>query len=433
MKYLTLAPIHWIFLAASMVSFNGCTSLKKHSARATHDHAFIQYWPQPREQGRIRLAVKDIIDMKGYVTSAGSEHLWKNRPPATKDAKCLAGARARNVQFVGKTNTTEFAMTASGLNDYFGTPKNRLGDQKHLIPGGSSCGSAVAVARDEADVAYGTDTAGSIRVPAACCGIAGLKTTFGLIPLDGVYPVAPQHLDTVGPMAKDVAGLVVGMDLLTPGFTAKYAKAKAAAPRGVRITVGRFYVKGTDLEIDAAVDAALEAAGFKIVQIDAGFEKKWLDAQRDVRILALSEAWQTNRKYSQAGGVSSRTKTVLALGALESTFRYRTAVSHQAAWRETVEDVLEKVDFIALPTLKREVPRLPFLRNSAAFEETVYSLQNTPAVNFSGNPALALPIPARDEEEPVTSLQLIGRAKGEAALLNAGRIVEAANKGAIRL
>ena len=104
-------------------------------------------------------------------------------------------------RFVGKTNLHELAYGISGINAAFGTPVNPLDPRR--IPGGSSSGSAAAVAADEADVAYGTDTGGSIRIPAACCGIAGLKTTWGRISLDGVHPLAPS-LDTVGPMARDV-------------------------------------------------------------------------------------------------------------------------------------------------------------------------------------------------------------------------------------
>jgi amidase len=112
------------------------------------------------------------------------------------------------VRIVGKTNLSEFAVAPSGLNDFFGTPKNPLSKRRKLIPGGSSSGSAVAIANGTADVAFGTDTAGSIRVPAACCGVVGLKTTFGLISTKGVFPIEPRHLDTVGTIGKDVAHVV---------------------------------------------------------------------------------------------------------------------------------------------------------------------------------------------------------------------------------
>jgi Asp-tRNAAsn/Glu-tRNAGln amidotransferase A subunit and related amidases len=115
------------------------------------------------------------------------------------------------------------------MNEYFGTAVNPL--KRNLIPGGSSSGNAVALASGEADVAFGTDTAGSCRVPAACCGVVGLKTTYGLIPIEGVYPVEPEHLDTVGPMGKDIAHTVQGMELLQDGFAAKYAAQGSKANR----------------------------------------------------------------------------------------------------------------------------------------------------------------------------------------------------------
>ena len=183
----------------------------------------------------MRLALKDRFHAKGVVTTAGSEYLSRNRPPAAHDAKCVAIARQRNVRIVGKTNLSEFAIAPSGINDYFGTPKNpyngwhKLIGWRKLIPGGSSSGSAEAVADGLADVAFGTDTAGSVRVPAACSGIVGLKTTFGLVSLEGVFPVEPEHLDTVGPMAKNVANVVRGMDLLQNGFAARYEAAVAAS------------------------------------------------------------------------------------------------------------------------------------------------------------------------------------------------------------
>ena len=120
----------------------------------------------------------------------------------------------------------------TGVNPWYGTPVNPL--DPRLVPGGSSSGSAVAVATGEADVAYGTDTGGSVRIPSACCGTAGLKTTWGRVPLDGVWPLSPSF-DTVGPMARDVAGLVLGMELLEPGFVVGPATpVRVGAPAGRR-------------------------------------------------------------------------------------------------------------------------------------------------------------------------------------------------------
>src|SRR5205085_523374 len=142
---------------------------------------------------------------------------------------------------VGKVNLHELAVLPLGTNPWFGTPVNPLDGA--LIPGGSSSGSAVAVADGEADVALGSDTGGSIRVPSACCGTAGLKTTHGRVPLDGVWPLAPS-LDTIGPMAAAIGGLVLGMQLLEPGFVPAGASAR---------TIGRLPTAG-DPKLEGAVD-----------------------------------------------------------------------------------------------------------------------------------------------------------------------------------
>src|ERR1700736_1551844 len=261
------------FLLMSFISADA--SPQERRANRSRDHAFIVYWPPPEDSRQLRLAVKDLIDMKGVVTTAGSEYVATTSPPAAQDAKCLELARERNVQIVGKTNLTEFAVTVSGKNSYFRTPRN-LPDGKHrFIPGGSSSGSAVAVETGMADVAFGTDTAGAIRLPAACCGIFGLKTTFGLVPLKGVFPISPKHLDTVGPMAKDMPHLVQGMDLLQRGFAAQYERAVAAERSAKYIRIGRLYIDGTDPAIDKALDDALAAKRFKVIKLDQAFKAKW--------------------------------------------------------------------------------------------------------------------------------------------------------------
>src|SRR5580704_3108998 len=197
--------------------------------------------------------------MAGLPTTAASRPVADRALPAERDAPCVAGLRAAidagQARFAGKTNLHELAYGITGINAAFGTPVNPLDPLR--MPGGSSSGSAVAVAAGEADIAYGSDTGGSIRIPAACCGITGLKTTWGRIPLDAVWPLAPG-LDTVGPMARDVAGLIAGMQLLEPGFSAA-----AAAPR----VVGRVMI-GADPAIDRAVDAALAATGWEVITVE---------------------------------------------------------------------------------------------------------------------------------------------------------------------
>src|SRR6267143_4105469 len=395
-----------------------------------HDRAFIVYW-RPKDKKQLRLAVKDNIDMKGVVTTAGSEYVAKTSQPASRDAQCLQIARERNVQIVGKTNLSEFAVAPSGLNEYYGNPKHPFSKWWRFIPGGSSSGSAVAVASGMADVAFGTDTAGSSRVPAACCGIVGLKTTFGLVSLQGVFPVEPKHLDTVGPMAKDVAHAVEGMDLLQDGFAARYRTAVGAKPLAKNIRIGRLYLGGTDPKIDKAIDDALARAGFRVVPLDQAFKAKWDQAKKDGDTVAAAGAWINYKNYFGKLGVSAKTEAIIALGEFEYTTNYRNALQRQAEWQSTLSQVFKKVDFIALPTLQTLPPTIPLIGRIAILEARVWGLQNTVAVNFAGNPALAIPIPVNHRTVPVTSLQLVGPRLSEAELLNAGRLVEASVAGLI--
>ena len=401
-----------------MCFISGCST----SRVGTRDRAFIVYWP-PKNSQQLRLAVKDLIDVKGVVTTAGSEY-FATGAPALRDAECLERARKRNVHIVGKTNLTEFAFGGSGMNEYFGTPKNRFNGRQRLIPGGSSSGSAVAVATGMADVAFGTDTAGSVRVPAACCGILGLKTTFRLVSLKGVFPLSPDNLDTVGPLAKDIPHLVQGMDLLQEGFAARYKKAVGAKPSARDITIGRLYIDGTDPVIDKALDDALASKNFRIVKLDRRLKAKWNEADGHGRTLAVADAWLNDRKYLDKKGVTPTTKAGLLMGELEYRNNYRAAKLARSEWQYTLRQVFRKVDFIAVPTLRRLPPKVPFFGRSAAFEALVLDLQNTEAVSFAGNPALAIPIPLGGKDDRVTSLQLIGPRLSEAELLNAGRIIE---------
>jgi Asp-tRNA(Asn)/Glu-tRNA(Gln) amidotransferase A subunit family amidase len=414
----------WLLVAGVL---SACSPSWPGAARHRGEHAFIVYWPPPKNDHSLRLAVKDLIDMQGVVTTAGSEHLAKTRAPAARDAQCLELARERGVRIVGKTNLTEFAVTASGKNSYFGTPVNRRYCQAALIPGGSSSGSAVAVASGMADVAFGTDTGGSIRMPAACCGIYGLKTTYGLVPTKGVFPISPKHLDTVGPMAKDLPRLVIGMDLLQRDFAARYAAAVAAKPRASQIRIGRLYLNNTDPAIDQAIDRALTASGFKIRRLDSKFQAKWAQAEADGKTVALADAWLNDGKYLNEDGVASTTKMVISKGRMDYMMGYKDALKRQKAWQRNLSRELAKVDFIAVPTLQNLPPEFPFWGSTVGFEWLVFNSQNTVGVNFAGNPALAIPIPmpAQGKSHPVTSLQLVGQRLSEAQLLNAGRLLAA--------
>ncbi|MDX2081346.1 MAG: amidase [Terrimicrobiaceae bacterium] len=412
----------WRALAVLLV-VAGCATSPEERRERLYENTFIT--PLPVEPSdRPTLAVKDLIDVKGTVTTAGSQFLWKNRPPATRDAACLRIARSRGVPIVGKVNLSEFALGTSGLNEFFGTPRSPLDLRRRFVPGGSSSGSAVAVAAGFADVSFGTDTAGSIRVPAAYCGVLGLKTTFGLVPLDGVFPLSPDHLDTVGPMARDVRHLELGMEWLDPGFRPKYRAARARFPNARAVTVGRFYLRDTPREIDEAIDAALRDVGFRVVVLPEAFRDDWETAQGHGGTISMVDGLLSDQQFRDKPGVSAATKAILTAAALESPESYREALAWRRTWRRSLARVFERVDFIALPTTNGLPPRIPFLGRTAALESLVFSQQNTVAVNYAGNPAIAIPVPIEDDSVPVTSLQLIGPRLADAELIRAAAIIE---------
>lgn len=356
----------------------------------------------------LRVAVKDLIDVAGLPTSAGSAAIADHAAPAADDAPCLAGLRAAiergEAQFAGKTNLHELAYGISGINRAFGTPVNPLDPSR--VPGGSSSGSATAVAADEADVAYGTDTGGSVRIPAACCGIAGLKTTWGRVSLDGVRPLAPS-LDIVGPMARDVAGVATGMALLEPGFTVA-----AEAPR----TIGRLAIDA-DPAISGAIDQILNEAGFHVEQITVPGIEKVIDASL---IVLNAQAWATNGELvrSAPDRIGKDVVERLSQGSKITAQAVETARQEIARWKRTLDELWTQVDVLAAPTLLGFPPTL----EDAPGMSRIRGL--TSSVNVAGVPALALPVPARGPLP--ASVQLIGPAYSEERLLAAGAILEQA-------
>ena len=359
-----------------------------------------------------RLAVKDLIDLAGLPTTAGSRALTLTRgeEPAERDAPLMAGARAAGAVVVGKANLHELALAPTGVNPWYGTPRNPL--DPALVPGGSSSGSAVAVAAGEADVAYGSDTGGSVRVPSACCGTAGLKTTWGRIPTDGVYPLAPT-LDTIGPMARDVAGLVLGMQLLEPGFTVA-----ASAPT----TVGRFRLPGTDPVIDAAVDDALARAELDVVDLEL---PGWSAADDAFVVIFAHEAYAVNRDLVEAHpeSIGEPAATLLAMGSSVTDAQVVEARAAQRRWQGELRSVFDRVEAIALPTLPCFPPSLAV---ADALDTTVQLASGTSVINVGGVPAAALPIPARGGPGLPASIQLVSPADSEERLLALADRVERA-------
>jgi amidase len=355
-----------------------------------------------------RVAVKDIIDVEGLVTTAGSRAVERNAKPAASDAACLKGLRQADVRIVGKANLHELAILPLGTNPWFGTPVNPF--DPALIPGGSSSGSAVAVATDEADVALGSDTGGSIRVPSACCGTTGLKTTHGRVSVEGVWPLAPS-LDTIGPMAKDVAGVTLGMQLLEPGFR------PADAPA---MTIGR--IKTTALpEIDAAIDRALREAELEVVAIELPEMAAGTESSTTIYFKELYDV--DHHLLDQRDGIGDDTAMILGMANLFIP-NYEAALEQAEAWRAALSAVFDRVQLIALPTMPVFPPRLDELDGDITpiiIEITRY----TSLFNAALTPCTAQPVPAEGSRLPA-SLQLVGPLRSEELLLATAAVIEAA-------
>jgi amidase len=358
----------------------------------------------------LRVAVKDLIDMEGAPTTAGSRALERMAKPAERDAACLAGSRAAGARLVGKANLHELAMLPIGTNPWFGTPVNPL--DARLIPGGSSSGSAVAVATGEADVAFGSDTGGSIRAPSACCGTYGLKTTFGRIPVDGVWPLAPS-LDTIGPMATSVRGLVDGMVLLEPGFVPSQSPAH---------TIGRLRTNARP-DIEDAIDTALRQAGFDIVAL----EWDGLETGGSIfQTVFFSEIWDVDHELvdSDPAGIGEDIHVALSLA---DAFRpgLADARAQLEPWRRSLTECFNQVELLALPTMPVLPPAIEDLSLDTLFNVCIDVTKHLAPFNVAGLPCMAQPVSLAGSHVPA-SLQLVGPQGGEELLVATAAVVESA-------
>jgi amidase len=356
-----------------------------------------------------RVAVKDIIDVAGVPTTAGSRAVERSASPAVRDAACLLGCRSAGARLVGKANLHELAVLPLGTNPWFGTPVNPL--DPALIPGGSSSGSAVAVATGEADVALGSDTGGSVRVPAACCGVTGLKTTYGRISLHGVWPLAPS-LDTIGPLGRTVRDVALGMSLLEPGFV--------AAPSPAR-RIGRLRTSGLPA-IEAAIDDALHRAELEVVPIEL---PGWDTGNRIFTTIYFAELWEVDHHLLErdADGLGEDITRMLGMADL---FRHGVEEVREAreAWRNGVLALFEQVELLALPTLPIVPPRLDDLVGDVT-AVVIDITRHTSVFNAAGTPCTAQPVPMTGSAVPA-SLQLVGALGAEELLIPTASLIESA-------
>ena len=353
----------------------------------------------------IRLAVKDLFDTAGIRTTYGSAVFAEHVP--AKSAEAVRLLEAAGYANVGKTNLHEFAYGVTSQNLHYGTVPNPAAPGR--TSGGSSGGSAAALVLGLADAALGTDTGGSIRIPAACCGVVGFKPTYGLVSADGVFPLAPS-LDHVGPLARDVAACVEMMRVLAPGLGTREIALD-------EITVATSWTEQADPLVRSRVEEA--AAHFphrRHVEFPAAldstavFMREVADVHRDLYA-----------EYAELYGDNIRPKIERCLAVTDAEFA--AASASRAGYEERALEALGDADLLLTPTLA-------FVAPPADVDEIATRgdfVRFTFPFNALGWPALALPCGAAEDGHPA-SIQIVGRRGADALVLAAATALERALK-----
>lgn len=374
----------------------------------------------------IPVAVKDLCDIEGEVTTAGSVVL-ADRPPAAVNAPVVARLVAAGFVVMGRTNMTEFAYSGLGLNPHYDTPRSPWDRATGRIPGGSSSGTAVAVADGMAAVGLGTDTGGSCRIPAAFCRIVGWKPTARRVPLDGIVPLAPS-LDSVGPLGRSVDCCAIVDDVFAGGDGRVAPDARPAT--GLRLAaITDFVLDGLDPEVAAAHEAALailRAAGVTVEEVPFP-EITELPTINSGGGLATAEAYHWHRELLASGGdrYDQRVRLRIEPGALQTAADYLDLLAARRRLIAAAEARLAGYDAFVLPTVARLPPPVAsFDSGDPAYYSTtnLACLRNTAVGNFLD--ACALSVPASAPGEAPVGLMLMGAPMGDAALFAVGRTVE---------
>lgn len=358
--------------------------------------------PQARRSG-IPLAVKDLFDTAGLTTTYGSVLFAEHVP--SESAEAVRRLEAAGYANVGKTNLHEFAYGVTSENPHFGTVPNPLREGR--IAGGSSGGSAAALAAGLAEAALGTDSGGSIRIPAACCGVVGFKPTFGLVPLEGCFPLAPSY-DHAGPLARSVATCAQAMEALVPDFRRKSLESLE------EVEIGLSWLENPDPLVCERVAAA--AGRFP--------RRRRLDFPRPEgtsRVFMAEVAGVHRELFSEnrelyGADVARKIEDCLAITESER----EEAERRREAYRQAALEALDGVDLLLVPTLPFVAPEVGITGNDAIRNRmTGY----TRPFNDLGWPALALPCGAAEDGLPA-SLQLVGRPGDDARVLAVGEVLE---------
>lgn len=380
----------------------------------------------------LAIGVKDIIDVGGMVSGCGSL-TTKQAPSAGKDAPVVARLREAGAVIPGKTHTVEYAFGGYGTNVTVGTPKNPWDLKTHRVPGGSSSGSGVAVGSGMVPGALGTDTGGSVRIPAALCGCVGLKTSIGRVGRSGVAPLS-QTLDSVGPLAADVttaARMFAAMqghdpnDATTNGITP--VDPFADLERGVRgLRIGR--IADADMPIATAeMRADFAAAAGRLRDLGASIEAIALPDTLEAYgakcgFIITSEAYTNWRKYAEDpnSGLAAPIRGRMLGGRSINVADYRDARAAQKTAIAKFLSVMDRLDAIILPTIP--CPAIPV----AEVDEAISLMAaHTRWVNYLDMCALSVPTAVSAGGLPM-ALQIVVRKFDDALALRIGRAFEIA-------
>jgi aspartyl-tRNA(Asn)/glutamyl-tRNA(Gln) amidotransferase subunit A len=369
----------------------------------------------------IPVSIKDLFDIAGERTLAGSRAL-DDAPPAKADAPIVARLKAAGAVVIGRTNMTEFAFSGVGINPHYGTPGNP--HDRSLIPGGSSAGAPVSVADGMAAVAIGTDTGGSVRIPAALCGLVGFKPTQYRVPRDGATPLSTT-LDSIGPIGVSVACCAL-TDAVMAG---EPADVPAAVPtEGLRLGIPQT-VMLDDLEVPVAAGferavSALARASARIVELPL----KMLGDYARINIkggLPVVEAFAWHEKLIERRGqdYDPRIRTRIGRGREMTAAEYIRLVEARADFIRRFDAETEAFDALVMPTVPMTAPPVTaFARDEDYTRLNLKLLRNTSIINFLDRCALTLPI-----EEPGTApvgLMVVGRHGEDRRLLAIGISIE---------
>lgn len=388
------------------------------------EELFLQEGTQGMPLYGIPLAVKDLYETKGIRTTSGSRFFADHIPQ--EDAFVVRKMKQAGAQIIGKTHTHEIALGVTNNNPHYGACKNPWDITR--TPGGSSGGSAVAVATGMAMAALGTDTGGSIRIPAALCGVVGLKPTYGRVSLRGILPLS-WNLDHAGPITRKVedAALMLqvmgGYDELDPvsvktlpGDYSSHLR-DTMKERKIAFAIGN-YIEEADPEIlDAVRKAAqvLKEQGVSIKEVNMDFLKEAALANA-VMTQADGAAFHRERLREHPDWFGADVRQRLETGAAFTSSEYSLARRTQAEVKRQCELLFDEYDALLLPTTP--IPA-PALKGENAVERARQLTRFTAPFNLTGMPALTVPCGFTKDNLPI-GLQIISRAWNEAGVLRTG-------------